>query len=181
MTRWLCSCILAVLLAAVTFAFDDPGTPVVVDGLKSMAPAAWKMEQPKIDSRKAQFKIARVAGDPEDADIIVSYFGKGSGGGVDANIKRWREQFKAPAGEKAKQDKFKVGDVEVTYFDISGTYLSKFPPFDPNAKVTEKPNFLAINAIFASPSGPYFFRLVRPAKTVESQKKAFDEWLKNFK
>jgi hypothetical protein len=32
-----------------------------------------------------------------------------------------------------------------------------------------------------SKGGPYFFRLVGPARTVEHYKKGFDEWLMGFK
>jgi hypothetical protein len=184
MTRWLLGSSLALVLTAITVA-DDKGTVVEIDGLKSTAPAAWAKQKvpegPMFKSRVAQFKVGKATGDAEDAEVMVSYFGKGQGGSLDQNLKRWKDQFKAPAGEKAKVEKFKVGGADVTVLDVSGTYLSKFPPFDPNAKVTEKPDYRAVQVFFASPNGPYFIRLLGPAKTVEGQKKAFDEWVKNFK
>jgi hypothetical protein len=74
-----------------------------------------------------------------------------------------------------------VGSVPVTYLDVNGTYLSKFPPFDPNAQVTPRPNWRMIGVIFESEKGPYFIRLIGPADTVAYHKKGFDEWLRGFK
>ena len=67
------------------------------------------------------------------------------------------------------------------YFDVQGTYLSKFPPFAPNAKTITKPDHRMLGIIFESNNGPYFIRVVGPSATVEHHKKGFDEWLKSFK
>jgi hypothetical protein len=168
-----------------SIAFADEGTTIELDGLKSTAPAAWKKQppnpDPKFKSRVHQFKITKAEGDPEDAEMIVFFFGKGGGGGADANITRWKGQFKDAPADKTKQEKFEVSKVPVNYLDIQGTYLLRTVPNDPNSNVVEKKDFRAINAIFASPNGPYYIRLLGPNKTVTAQKKAFDEWLKNFK
>jgi hypothetical protein len=158
----------------------DKGDVVEIDGLKSAAPASWKKGQPTSQMQYAVFTLPKAAGDKEDATLTIYYF-QGQGGGVDANVKRWQGMFKAPAGENSKKEAMKVGDVPVTTVDISGTYLFKARPFDPNAKTEEKPDFRMIGVVFESKKGPYFMRLVGPAKTVEKHKKEFDDWLKNFK
>ena len=93
--------------------------------------------------------------------------------------------FRAPEGKTiddvSRLQKFQVGDVKVTYLDVSGTFLSKNPPFDPNAKEVKKPDFRRFGVIFESPNGPYFITVTGPARTMEMHKKGFDEWLKNFK
>jgi hypothetical protein len=177
MLRRVLTGLLAVAIVGPVFAADD--AVVELDGLKSKAPAAWKSQKASA-MRRYHFKIDKAAGEPEDTEVIVFHFGKGQGGGIDENIKRWKGQFKEPAGERAKLEKFKVGDVQVTLLDIAGTFIFK-PPGDPNAKGVEKPDFRAINAIFASPNGPYYINLRGPAKTVETQKKPFEDWLKAFK
>src|SRR5438270_3288157 len=127
----------AVTLAVAAGARAADGTPIEIDGLKSTAPASWKKDEPTEQQkqfRKFQFKITKEAGDAEDAEVIVFFFGQGGGGGKDANLNRWKGMFKAPAGEKAKLDEFKSGEVPVTEVDISGTYLFKVGgPFNPNA------------------------------------------------
>ncbi len=83
--------------------------------------------------------------------------------------------------EMGKVDTMKIGGVKVTYLDIQGTYLSKVPPFSPNAKTVAKPDQRMLGIVFEGKEGPYFIRVVGPSQTVERHKKAFDEWLKNFK
>ena len=80
-----------------------------------------------------------------------------------------------------REDKVKIGKNEATYQDISGTLLKKFPPFDPNAKITKVENYRQIYVIFEGKDAVYSLTLLGPAKTVEKHKKEFDEWLKNFK
>jgi hypothetical protein len=164
---------------------DKGGSEVTLDGLTSRTPAAWKKGTPASKMRSYQFTLPRADGDPEDAELVIFFFGKGGGGGAEENIKRWKGFFRAPDGKTlddvSKVTKFKVGDVDVTYLDVSGTFLSKDPPFDPNAKEVKKADFRRFGVIFESPNGPYFITLTGPAKTMERHKKDFDDWLKNFK
>ena len=125
-------------------------------------------------------------GDKEDAELVIFFFGKGSGGSNEDNIKRWKGQFIAPEGksidEVTKVENFKLGKAaDVAYVDIQGTFKSKFPPFDPNAKEIRKENFRRLGVIFDCDGGPYFITLTGPAKTVEKSKAGFDGWIKAFK
>jgi hypothetical protein len=155
------------------------GDVVEIDGLKSKAPDSWKKGTPSSSMQHAVFTLPKVEGDPEDATLTVYFFGGGGGGGIDANVKRWKDMFKAPAGDKAKVEKSKVGEVEVTTVDVQGTYLFRVRPGDPN--VTEKPNFRLIGVYFGSKNGPYYMRFVGPAKTMDKHAGEFQAWLKNFK
>ena len=163
------------------------GTTVNLGGQKSVAPATWKVVE--IDAklkrfRDYQFALPKAEGDKEDADFTI-FSPSVSGGTDDANIKRWKGMMAAPVGKSiddvTKIDKFKVGEASVTVVDISGTYLYKSAPFDPNAKVMPKDNFRFIGVIFDNEKGPFFMRVTGPAKTVEANKKPFDEWIKSFK
>jgi hypothetical protein len=163
----------------VSFVGTRAGEVVEIDGLKSKAPDHWKAGKPTSEMQRAVLTIPKVEGDPENATLTIYFFGPGGGGGVDANIKRWKEMFKAPAGEKAKVENIKAGDVEITMVDVQGTHLFKARPID--TKVTEKPDFRMVGVVFASKNGPYYMRFVGPAKTMEKNMDAFREWLKNFK
>jgi hypothetical protein len=166
----------------------EKGTTVNLDGLKSTTPATWQpqpIDAKKVGNfRKYQFAIPRADGDKEGAELLILHLG-GSGGSNDANIDRWKQTFAPPPGKTiddvTKVEKLKVGDVPVVYVDIHGTYLYKFPPFAPNAKVMPKENYRFLGVIFDSKEGPYYIRLTGPARTVEASKKGFDEWLKGFK
>ncbi len=163
---------------------NDKGTVVTLDGLKSRTPASWKKFPPANRMRAYQFQVPRADGDKTDADLVIFFFGTGSGGSAEDNLKRWKSQFRPPQGKTIEQasqvDKLKVGAVNLTYLDIQGTYLEKFPPFDPNAKIITRKNYRSLSVYFDSPNGPYFIRLTGPAKTVDQHKKGFDGWLKAF-
>jgi hypothetical protein len=163
----------------------EEGAVVNLDGLKSKAPAGWQREKSSNRFRVYQFRVPKADGDKADAQLVVFHFGEGAGGTAADNVKRWKGMFEPPDGktidEASKVEEMKVAGVAVTYADIRGTYLEKFPPFDPNAKVTRRPDYRMLGVVFASQNGPYFIRLTGPARTVEQHKKDFDHWLKAFK
>jgi hypothetical protein len=163
---------------------ENKGAVVELDGLRSRAPASWKEEQAR-QMRHAQFQVPKVDGDKDDAEFVVFYFGPGGGGSTEENIKRWKGQFIPPDGKKmddvTKVEKMKVGNVDVTYVDLSGTYKFKKAPFVPDEQAQLRSNYRALKVIFESPKGPYYLSLVGPAKTVEHHKKGFDELVKGFK
>ncbi len=173
--------VFAALLAfcLTSIAAEEKGSPVAIDkGLKSVAPASWEMEKPKSRFRAFQFSLPKAEGDKKDAEMIVYFFGRGGGGGLDANIKRWKGQFADP---KVKMKTWKAGDVEATVLDLTGTLLDKFPPFAPNAKVIRRPGYRRINVYFASENGPYFFRFSGPQKTIDKHADEIEKFIKGFK
>jgi hypothetical protein len=174
-------CALAIFSSAVTASADD----VTLDKLTSKTPATWKSQPPSNNFRAYQFTIPKAKGDGEDAELVVFHFGAGGGGGVQDNLKRWKGAFDAEGGKSiddvSKVETFKVGKADLTYLDVKGTFLSKNPPFDPNAKTTRKANFRRLSVFFDCDNGPYFITLTGPAATVEATKSEFDSWLKNFK
>jgi hypothetical protein len=161
-----------VLAAPVTAA--DKETVVEIDGLKSAAPADWKAEKPSSNLRVAQFAVPGPGG-PADLGIFKA------GGGAKANIDRWKAQFRAPDGKDldVKVEEIKIADRKATYVDLSGTYNP--PPFDPKFKGEPRPNFRLLAIYLDGKNDAYQIKLLGPAKTVDAQKKAFDEWLKAFK
>lgn len=179
----------AVLAGPALSSAKADGVVIQFGDLKSKTPAGWKEEDiPEAAQRLGrihQFKLPKKGEDKDDAELLIFHFGSGSGGDAKANIERWKGMFNPPEGKKiddvAKTTEMKVGDVPVTYFEVEGTYKFKKAPFDPKAEVTLKPNYKMINAIFDCPKGPYFVRMVGPAKTIDENKKGFDEWLKAFK
>ncbi len=178
--RMLFASVLAALVAAGAGA-QDKGVTVEWGGAKSTTPAGWKEETPtdKLGLRRAQFKLPKEKGDPDDAELAV--FVSPGGGGIDANLDRQVKKFELAKDAKPTVTKIKIGKEDATYQDITGTLLKKFPPFDPNAKITKVENYRQIYVIFEGKDAVYSLTLVGPAKTVEKHKKDFDEWLKNFK
>ena len=172
------------LVLGVALAQTAGAADVKLGKLSSAAPDSWKSKEPSSTMRSHEFVLPGADG-KENADLAVFFFGPGGGGGVKENLDRWKTMFKPPAGKSAddisKVETVKLDKATLTNLDISGVYLSKFPPFAPNAKITEKPDFRMIGVVFECEDGPYFMRLTGPAATVERHKGEFDKWLKNFK
>ena len=107
----------ALLLLQNTNARADSKTFVVAQRTFQV-PQSWKAEQPSSRMRKAQFKAKKT-------EIVVFYFGAGSGGSADANVSRWLGQFKEPKEElSSKIEKKKIKGDTITTVSAKGTYMS---------------------------------------------------------
>ncbi len=149
--------------------------------LKFTAPADWISETPTSSMRKAQYRLPRVAGDPEDAEMVVFYF-QGGGGGVQANIDRWIGQFTkadgSPADDVAKTSHKVSHGIPITTVDVTGTYVAGMGSMTTDSK--GKPNFRMLGAVAESNSGPWFFKLTGPVKTVTKWEPSFEGFLDTF-
>src|SRR5436305_235995 len=76
------------------------GTVVTLDGLKSQTPADWVEEPTTSQMRVKQFRLPAVANDKDNAELTIFFFGAGSGGSADENVKRWKSMFVPPEGKK---------------------------------------------------------------------------------
>ena len=145
-------------------------------GLKWTAPATWKA-QPERPMRIATYSVPKAAGDAEDGECAVFYFGAGQGGGVQANIERWYGQFESAAKPPAPREA-KAGKYKVTYVEHAGSYKSGGPMMGTAA--TKKAGFQLLGAIVEGPQGSVFFKLTGPAKTVSASKTSFEKMLQGI-
>lgn len=158
------------------------GDVVKIDYLESKPPAEWKEEPVTSKLRHKQFRLPKVKGDTDDAEIIIF---RGISGTADQNLKRWKDMFIPPEGKKiddvAKVTQMKLGALDAYYLDVAGTYKFKERPFDPQSKEVRRANQRMVAVQVEGKTAPYQIRFVGPAKTVEHYKKGFDDWLKGFK
>lgn len=161
---------------------DLKSMTVEIDGLKADTPKDWKREKPANLLRSYQFRLPKADGDKEDADlgILPDVPGKD-----EDNIARWKKMFLPVDGKSiddtSKVEKLKVGAVKLTYLDVQGTYLKKQRPLDPDFKAMKMPNYRMFAVLFETKENTHLIRVIGPAKTLEQNKKAFDDWLKSFK
>jgi hypothetical protein len=132
--------------------------------------------------RVAEFTLPRAAGDREDAQLIVYYFG-GSGGSVDANIQRWIGQFEQadgkPSSAVARKESRQVNGLAVSLVDVSGTYTAEMAPG--SAAHNNKPHFRMRAAVVETPRGPYFIKLTGPESTIAKWDAAFNQFVSSLK
>lgn len=145
-------------------------------GVRWTPPAAWKAEAAR-PMRAATYSIPLAAGDQGVAECVVNFFGQGQGGGVDANIERWRGQIHGSDGKPAtpKIDKKTVRGIAITTIDASGTYTGMGGPMMTGSKPAA--GYRLIGAIVEGPGGSVFFKLTGPAKTIAAQQKNFEQLL----
>lgn len=145
-------------------------------GVRWTAPQGWKAEAAR-PMRAATYSIPLAAGDQGVAECVVNYFGPGQGGGVDANVERWRGQVQGADGKPApaKIDKRTVRGIAITTIDASGTYTGMGGPMMAGAKPVK--GYRLIGAIVEGPGGSVFFKLTGPAKTIAAQQKNFEQLL----
>jgi len=150
--------------------------------LQYVAPQEWISENPSSSMRKAQYRLPRAEGDSEDGELVVFYF-QGSGGGVQANIDRWIGQFSKPDGspatDAASMTKREVNGISLSIVDVSGTYHASSGMMLQDTK--DKNDFRMLAAVAESPSGPWFFKLTGPAKTIAKWQQSFDDFLNTLK
>lgn len=130
------------------------------------APHAFTSVPNASPMRKATYKIAKVSGDTEDAELSVIV----AGGGVEANVARWAGQFQEKPTPK-RQDR-KVGALSVTLVELDGTFTGGGMPG--MAPAAPKANWKMLAAIVESGGEATFFKLTGPTATVSAARKDFD-------
>lgn len=145
-------------------------------GIRWVAPAGWTAEAPR-PMRAATYSIPLAPGDRGVAECVVNYFGPGQGGGVDANIERWKAQVHGPDGKPApaKVEKRTVRGVPIVVVDSSGAYAGMGGPMVTSGKPL--PGYRLLGAIVEGSGGAVFFKLTGPAKTIAAHEKNFRQLL----
>jgi hypothetical protein len=150
--------------------------------LRYKVPDGWVTEKPSSTMRVAQYKLPKAEGDPEDASLVIYYFGATQGGSVPANIDRWVGQIQQPDGsaskDKAKTENLTVNGLKVTTVDVTGTFTAEMTPGAGNKR--NDADYRLRGAVIETPKGNYFVKLVGPVKTVARWEPAYTDYLKSF-
>ena len=146
---------------------DDPSF-LEVGGLRAPKPASWTWTKPTVQFRTLQYSVPGDGDSTKAAELVVSLF-VGDGGPVDANVERWRNQFRqGDAAPEAKRSSKEVGPLKVELVELEGDFLAMGAP-------GPKPGFLQLAAIVQADGRNVFFRLVGPKETVERNRADFEK------
>jgi hypothetical protein len=147
--------------------------------VKWTTPSRWQTG-PEKPMRSATYLIPAAPGDSEGAECAVF---ENIGGGVDANIKRWIGQFEQPdtssSDAKAKLAKETINGLQVSTVDLTGIFAGGGTAMGQPA--VKKPGYRLLGAIIEAPSGPVYFKMTGPEKTMAAAQKEFQELLKSVK
>ena len=169
----------APVLPAVPASLPSLSNPAIqAAGVAWVVPSGWDAA-PERPMRIATYRIHAIAGDPEDAECAIYYFGTGQGGTVEANLDRWARQFTSPDGQSpaptAKMEKQVIAGLKVSTLTASGTYLGGGGMMQ--QEQVKKPDFRMRAAIVEAPQGLVFFKLTGPLNTVAAAERGFDSLL----
>lgn len=147
-----------------------------VAGVSFTAPEAWTSTQPSSSMRVFQFTVPGATLELS-AEMAVFYFGEGMGGGIQANIDRWKGQFEKLTGENT--EKRRVNGIDVVIVTLKGVYqpsggpmmASQGPPLE---------DFAVLGAIVAAPQGPVFFKMTGPQETIDHAREDFNQLISSL-
>jgi hypothetical protein len=137
--------------------------------LKFDVPDGWQSKPPASSMRVAEFVLPRAGADTADAALTLYFFGRGSGGGVQANLDRWIGQMTQPDGRasadvaRTESRKSRAG-LPMTIVDVSGTYVAEVTPGSTDR--FNEAGYRLIAAVVETPGGAYYVKLTGPAATV---------------
>ena len=168
-SRWLllaAVCALPAVMAVPASAADEAAatSEIKVGDLTLTVPKSWKQTEPSSRLRLAQFSVPTADGEQTPTDVVVFCFG-GSGGGADANIRRWIGQFDAE-GRKVKVSSGKSKHGPYIFVDLDGTW--KMPVGPPVLRRTKPVADARMQAVILAVEGKgiYFLRLTVSRKSV---------------
>ncbi|HTE16959.1 MAG TPA: hypothetical protein VK689_01095, partial [Armatimonadota bacterium] len=161
--------------------------PLSLGNVTGTVSGEWTAQPAGGQFRLAQFAIPKAEGDTAPALLIVFHFGRGGGGSVEDNVRRWTGMMRQPNGgdsaRLAKRDLKEREGLRISTMDLSGTYLER--PFPMSDQFTERPNYRMLAAIIETTAegaeGPYFIRLVGPAKSVTAAQPGWDAMIASLK
>lgn len=166
-----------------------PVEPQVLNlgGVTATIPGEWSSQPPIGQFRVAQYGLPKAGADTGNALLLVFHFGKGGGGSVEDNVKRWVGMMQQPDGvdvrKVSKRATLERPKLRITTVEVPGTYLDKPFPFSPD--ITERPNYRMLAAIIETTDeageGPFYLRIVGPTKTIEAAKPGWEKLIASLK
>lgn len=130
-------------------------------------PEGWT-ERPPSNMRLADFQVGDAA---SGAECYVTRL-TGSGGGLEANLNRWRSQMSLPAytaEEIAALPRIPVLGIEAPLVDVTGTYSGM-------GGADASPDQGLLGTVAELPGASVFVKLTGPAALVEAQREAFTQF-----
>jgi hypothetical protein len=184
-----CPALVVVLLSLVACAHRDPApttgassapataapatTTAVLGPFTMKVPSDWQPKTITSKMRAADYVLPAAAGD--DAELVIYYFGAQGAGTIEDNVDRWLGQFTQPDGKAtrdvAKIQTTKIAGQDATLVTASGHFVASAMPG--GGEAVDKLDQSLLAAIIASPSGPYYFKLVGATKTVNASSTQF--------
>ncbi|MDB4618060.1 hypothetical protein OAG53_00130 [Akkermansiaceae bacterium] len=103
--------------------------------------------------------------------LKLYHFGQGQGGGVAANMKRWKKQFEGEA--KITQEALRYGEQEVSMVLMEGVFLDG----GIMERKTPKEGYALLGAVIPHAGGDVFLKMTGPAEKVKKSQEDFKKFI----
>lgn len=152
---------------------EHPSAGATIAGITFSPPGHWQ-DLGSSGMRQAQYRLDPVAGDPAPGEVNLFYFGPTSGGGVEANLKRWIGQIVLPDGGDpntvAERSTFTADGMPGHIVTLNGTYKSGGGrPMGGETTMLE--GYRLVGVVLEGPQGSLFFKLTGPLATAQAMEK----------
>lgn len=138
-------------------------------GIRLTVPAGWEEVPLKSDMLLAEYKLE---GDAGPGRLTLST----AGGGVEANISRWRGQFSPGEGDPSSAEStLTVDGHEAAVVELFGSFQDGF------GGGGVKPGWAMLGVVLPLKQANFFCKLTGPRATIEAQKEAVLEFVKSAK
>ena len=144
---------------------------ITFSNLRAPRPTAWIWNPPSSTLRIANYTLPGID-ETDSAELSIIQFAPNEGGDVNANIDRWKQQFRSAAGGpiRAKVSTMTIADLPATVVEIKGEYMGFGASW-------HRYNYSMITAMIENEKGNIFLRLLGPNQTINSHRAAWDEML----
>ena len=153
---------------------------LIASGLGFDAPAEWVSKPLSSLMRVAVWELT---GDDAPAEVVIFYFGEGSGGGVEANLARWFGQFEQLDGSSTRDRAIiterTVNGLELTVADMRGTFVAPVRPGAPQRN--NRPGYRMIGAVAEGGTGPWYIRVLGPEATMAKWEASVEDFLSSLR
>ncbi len=140
-----------------------------VAGFKFKVPADWVEQPPKSQFVLGEFSIP---GEGGTARLTLS----SAGGGIEANVERWRGQFhRGPTDPEPRESEIMFDGQKGTLVELAGTYTDMFGGGAPNK------SWRMLGVAVPLGSTNYFVKLTGPATIVTPRREEFVKFVESAK
>jgi hypothetical protein len=134
-------------------------------------PKRWKLLPNSNTMRLFTYRIPAAPGAPDAAELSIVR----AGGGADANLQRWVEQFEGAV--PGKRERFAVNGFEVHTLSVSGTFTAGAM----GGAAAARAGWALKGAVVDTVDGAYFFKLTGPEASVRMALTDFDSLIKSLR
>jgi len=149
--------------------------------LKFTIPAKWVAEPSDNPARVGQWLVPATRPDGEPGEVVVFFFGPGSGGTAKENIENWIGTMVNAEGHPAAAEvkSHQVGDFKISQVMIFGTYNQIVPL--PGVPPRPRSNFGLLGAVVESPKGNIYWRFTGPEPLITATIPLFNKIIDSVK